>query len=80
LKIELPLGYYYKYTTKGVFCILISQLLKLCKNKFEIAKPCFLKYIYSWLKMLKINHKYDIHQIEFAENIIHYSINQIKIE
>ncbi len=30
--------------------------------------------------MLKINHKYDIHQIEFAENIIHYSINQIKIE
>jgi len=41
LKIELPLGYYYKYTTQGVLCILIPQLLKLCKIKLEIAKPCF---------------------------------------
>jgi hypothetical protein len=36
--------------------------------------------MYSWLEMLKFNHKYDIHQIQFHENIIHYSINQIKIE
>ncbi len=80
LKIELPLSYYYKYKTQGVLCILIPQLLKLCKIKFEIAKPCFLIYIYSWLEMQKINHSYDIHQIQFDENFIHYSINQIKIE
>jgi len=80
LKIELPLGYYYKYTTQGVLCILILHLLKLCKIKFEIAKPCFLKNVYSWLEMLKINHRYDIHQIQFDENIIHYSIYQIEIE
>jgi hypothetical protein len=79
-KIVLPLGYYYKYTTQGVLCILILHLLKLCKIKFEIAKPCFLKNVYSWLEMLKINHRYDIHQIQFDENIIHYSIYQIEIE
>ncbi len=80
LKIELPLRYYYKYTTQGVLCILIPQLLKLCKIKLEIAKPCFFLNMYSWLEMLKFNHRYDIHQIQFDENIIHYSINQIKIE
>ncbi len=30
--------------------------------------------------MVKINHRYDIHQIQFDENIIHYSINEIKTE
>lgn len=30
--------------------------------------------------MLNVNHRYGIHQIEYDENIIHYSINQIEIE
>jgi hypothetical protein len=34
------LSYCYKYTTKGVFCILIPQLLKFWKIKFETTKPC----------------------------------------
>jgi hypothetical protein len=40
----------------------------------------FSKNIYSWLEMLNVNHRYGIHQIEYDENIIHYSINQIEIE
>jgi hypothetical protein len=33
--IPTMLGYYYKCETKGVFCILGSQLLKILKFKFE---------------------------------------------
>ncbi len=34
-----PLGYYYKYTTQGVFYIFIFQLSKIWEIKFEIVKP-----------------------------------------
>ncbi len=34
---------YYKCATQDVFCILIHQLLKFWKIKFESAKPYFLK-------------------------------------
>ncbi len=47
MRIELPLGYYYKYTTQGVLCILIPPLLKLWKIKFEIIKPYLNKKIFS---------------------------------
>ncbi len=33
---------------QGVFCILITQLLKFLKDKIEIAEPSFYKYINSW--------------------------------
>ncbi len=45
LKIELPtsenlfiVGYYYKYTTQDVLCIVILQLLKFRGIKFEIVE------------------------------------------
>jgi hypothetical protein len=47
LRIELPLGYCYKYTTQGVLCILIPQFLKLWKINFEIIKPYLNKKIFS---------------------------------
>lgn len=49
LKIELPtsenlfiVGYYYKYTTQDVLCIVILQLLKFRGIKFEIVETWFL--------------------------------------
>jgi len=41
--IPTMLGYYYKCRTKGLFCTLGSQLLKIWKFKFLTTSPHFLK-------------------------------------